>query len=187
MKTYVVKSNRDVQIRNMLAFKGEVNVVKYNLSPWIEDNGDLTDFAVEVLNGQASVSDVSTIYFESVNIVANSGTNRFSESSNFLVTILVAGDTFYYSGGNQPSTAGIYTVDEIIGNSIAVIETIATLATGGYIIIKDKEPELTITTSESGSSLIKITATTATNTLVTHLRVVAKDPQIVNQFHTDYV
>ncbi len=41
----------------------------------------------------------------------------------------------------------------------------------------------TITTSESGSSMIKITATAGNNIFVTHLRILTKDPD--RQYHYD--
>lgn len=101
MLSYVVKSNRNQQIRGMLAFKGEAQTVQYDFSPWEADNGTVTSVNWELKDGQAAISNKS------------------------------------------------------LASSIA---------------------SALITTSESGISLIKLTATAGNNIFVTHLRVVTKDP-----------
>lgn len=102
MKSYVVKSNRNQQVRSLLAFKGESQVVKYDFLPWEEDNGSVTSVDWAVKSGSAGIT------------------------------------------------------NEALSSSVA---------------------SALITTSDAGSSLITITATSGSNVLVTTLRVVSKDPE----------
>jgi hypothetical protein len=103
MKSYTVKSNRNQQLRSLLAFKGESQTVEYDFTPWEEDNGSVSSVVWTVKSGQAGVS------------------------------------------------------NESLASSIA---------------------SALITTSDAGSSLITLTATSSTGeVLVTTLRVVSKDPE----------
>lgn len=102
MISYIVKSNRNKQRRDMLAFKGESQTVQYDFSPWEADNGTVTTVVWTLKNGQAGIT------------------------------------------------------NESLSSSIA---------------------SALITTSQSGVSMIKLTATAGNNIFVTHLRIVAKDPQ----------
>ncbi len=101
MISYIVKKNRNQQRRDMLAFKGETQTVKYDFAPWESDNGAVTSVVWEVKSGQAGIS------------------------------------------------------NKTLSSSIATS---------------------TVTTSEAGNSLIKLTATAGNNIFVTYLRILSKDP-----------
>jgi len=106
MKKYVVTSNRKIEIRGLLGFKGESQTVEYDFTPWETDNGSVSSVEWIVESGQASIS------------------------------------------GESLSS----------GLASAVIST-----------------------SESGSSLIKVTATAGSNVFVTHIRVVSKEPFVYDE------
>lgn len=102
MKNYIVKSNRNQQVRSLLAFKGESQTIEYNFLPWEDDNGSVTTVVWTLKTGTASIS------------------------------------------------------NEALASSLATAS---------------------IATTDVGSSLITITATSGNNILVTTLRVVSKDPE----------
>ena len=102
MKEYVVKYNRSQQLQNLFAYIGEAQTVKFDLTPWEEDNGSVSSVTWSTKAGDAAIS------------------------------------------------------NESLTSSIA---------------------SAVITMSSEGASLIKLTATTGTNTHVTYIRVVSKDPE----------
>lgn len=106
MLSYVVSANRNLQVRNALAFKGEAQTIQFDFSPWEDDNGSVSSVTWEVKSGNASIS------------------------------------------------------NESLSSSIA---------------------SMTLTTSDTGSSMIKLTATAGNNTFVTHLRVLSKDPDVITE------
>lgn len=102
---YVIRANRQVQLRKMLAFKGGVETVTFDYSPWADDFGAVTSVTAAVKSGQAAI-------------------------------------------GNESLTSNVKT--------------------------------LTITTSESGASMIKLTSGGAGNNVnIAYLYVYAKDPTAV--------
>ena len=52
MKSFVVKTNRTQQSRQLFAFKGESQTVEYDFSPWEEDNGSVSSVAWSTESGK---------------------------------------------------------------------------------------------------------------------------------------
>lgn len=59
MITYTVKTNRNIQVRALLAFKSGAQTIKYDFSPWQTDNGTVTAVTWTVKSGQASITNKS--------------------------------------------------------------------------------------------------------------------------------
>ena len=59
MQTYTIKSNRNQQTKQLLAFKGEAQTVQLDFSPWETDNGTVTSVTWTVKSGQASIANES--------------------------------------------------------------------------------------------------------------------------------
>ena len=56
MKSFVVKTNRTQQSRQLFAFKGESQEVQYDFAPWEEDNGSVSSVAWSTESGQAGIT-----------------------------------------------------------------------------------------------------------------------------------
>lgn len=189
MKKYTVKSNRNIQIRRLLAFKGESQLIKYEFHPWIEENGIIDSINVEVKNGQASavvtpdfsLTDGNFIPLDEEYVISSVLTDLTSTKSGDTITVTggTLNDGTYIASSDGVSVSGSSYKVPIVGSLIILTSQVCDLHINGIGIL--------ITTSESGSSLIKLTVTSGSEVFVTHLRVVAKDPSVHAGFPRDYV
>jgi len=53
---YVITANRRQEIRKIFAYKGEVNSINFDLTPWEEDNGTVTSATWTVKSGKATIA-----------------------------------------------------------------------------------------------------------------------------------
>jgi hypothetical protein len=179
----------------MLAFKGESQQVRYDMKPWVEDNGTITSYTIEVINGQASISNDSLD--KKIELQGQFGllSNEISSALGGL-SVFAGQSTIGITG--SPVDDGVYNITTVIDTKITTdgsftlysgVLTLYSYDVSNIINNYDLVNVLkfNVDTPESGASLIRITIITNTNTLVTHLRVVAKDPSVIGSFPTDYV
>lgn len=87
MKTYYVKANRNQQVRSLLAFKGESEDIRFDFSPWEDDNGTVTSVVWTVQSGQASVSNEAL-----ASSVASADVSNSEAGSSFIKIVATAGN-----------------------------------------------------------------------------------------------
>lgn len=56
MRNYIITANRRRQIERLLAFEAGAESVKFDFSPWADDNGTVTAVTWSIRSGQAAVS-----------------------------------------------------------------------------------------------------------------------------------